>query len=1049
MTHLAKRRAFIGMVFLCFIALSACSDDAHDGNPSDSDITHERDATSEDADADASLDPTDVTPSDADIREPRDTDPGWDWDLVEDTDEETFALERVLPESGPVQGGNLVRLVGSGFEPGTRVFFGEHEMPVEITRTQMLGRVPQTSSPRVVSIKAIGPGGEVRALQDAYEYVEGLSLTQVTPRRIPTRGGIEVEVRGSGFSPEIAINFSGTPALRITYISANLLRVLTPPRPAGSADLHLTTRAESARSTGAVTYFEELAITEIRPAGGPVAGGQTVTIKGQGFEDGMRFSFGDAPAELLSVDAHAGSATVRTPAHAAGLVALRAQTSTVSARLADAYLYHADETPQIAAISPAVGPTSGATEVEIRGVGLDGAGVEFVFGAQSATVLERDTTFARVQTPAGPAGSVDVIMQDAQGEVGRLVDAFEYRQAIVIASVDPGEGPVSGGSAVTIQGSGFSGAQRVEFGGIGAEFEVLSDTEILAQSPAHGAGLVDVSVSGNAIVALAEDAFNYTQALEVWGFTPIRGSIAGNTYVEVRGQGFYGELSAYFDGVEATDVQRVDRNNLRLYTPAHDAGEAELRIEARSTAPGDSQETIRSTTGPYPFEFYNPANRFGGASGEEVAGLVNVSVYADGGTPIPNAFVMLSTRGDTQYQGFTDANGQLTLSGPHVLGPQTVTATARDFSSATIHAIDAENITLFLTYLVLDPDGEGGGGTPGPPIPSARIRGEVLIQGKLANPDDQHTYDMAVVGTTRSARNGGRLNPGPGATVMGSGRYDIVSRTGDLATVALCGVYNETTDIFTPQFMGIERYMVVNDQETYEVDLICDIPLDQVARVKLVNPVYSPQGPDTNLVQIHWDFGIDGVFTAPLMGRGFADIVEVPAQPEAAGVLQDMRYSLVGGSFTGQYSPSTQSMLDGVSTLEHVIVMPPLLDVPEPVSPVVGGNIVNNTVVFQVDGPHYADFYSVQFVNDDGLAFWELVIPGDQHTIRLPEFPDFSFLPEEQRPNPWNTSRIYMTMIGVRSAPDFVFEEFTYRDLRSERWRAYSLTRWSFLPPLP
>src|SRR5690554_344712 len=1048
MTHLAKRRAFIGMVFLCFIALSACSDDAHDGNPSDSDITHERDATSEDADADASLDPTDVTPSDADIREPRDTDPGWDWDLVEDTDEETFALERVLPESGPVQGGNLVRLVGSGFEPGTRVFFGEHEMPVEITRTQMLGRVPQTSSPRVVSIKAIGPGGEVRALQDAYEYVEGLSLTQVTPRRIPTRGGIEVEVRGSGFSPEIAINFSGTPALRITYISANLLRVLTPPRPAGSADLHLTTRAESARSTDAVTYFEELAITEVRPAGGPVAGGQTVTIKGQGFEDGMRFSFGDAPAELLSVDAHAGSATVRTPAHAAGLVALRAQTSTVSARLADAYLYHADETPQIAAISPAVGPTSGATEVEIRGVGLDGAGVEFVFGAQSATVLERDTTFARVQTPAGPAGSVDVIMQDAQGEVGRLVDAFEYRQAIVIASVDPGEGPVSGGSAVTIQGSGFSGAQRVEFGGIGAEFEVLSDTEILAQSPAHGAGLVDVSVSGNAIVALAEDAFNYTQALEVWGFTPIRGSIAGNTYVEVRGQGFYGELSAYFDGVEATDVQRVDRNNLRLYTPAHAAGEAELRVEARSTPPGETQETVRSASAPYLFEYYNPASRFGGASGEAVSGSVNISVYSDGGAPIRNAFVMLSTRADTQYQGFTDANGQITLSGPHVLGPQTVTATARDFSSATIHAVDAENITLFLTYLILDPDGDGGG-QDGPGTPIATIQGEVLIQGKLADPDDAHTYDMAVVGTTRTSRSGGRIPAGPGATVMGSGRYEITSRTGDLATIALCGVYNDETQTFTPQFMGIERYMVVNDRGVYEVDLICDIPLDQTATVKLINSVYSPQGPDNNLVQVYWNFGIDGFFTAPFMGRGFDEIVGVAGQPAQNSVLDGMTYSFLGGSFTGQYAPSTQSMLDGIPTLDDVIVMPPLLDVPEPVSPAIGANIVNNTIVFQVDGPYYADFYSVQFVNDMGMPFWQFVIPGDQHTVRLPEFPDFSFLPQDQRPNPFNTGRIYMTLIGVRAAPDFVFEEFTYRDLSSERWRGYSLTRWSFLPPAP
>lgn len=1053
MVHLAKRRAFISLALLCLTALlpplSACSDDQNTEGDSNPDVISDLDATSNDTDArtDAAPDTSDTTSPDDDTRQPRDTDPGWDWDIGGDGGNEEFALDRVLPASGPVRGGNRVRIVGTAFAPGTRVFFGEHEMPVEVTQTQLIGRVPQTSSPRVVTIKAIAPGGEERALSDAYEYVESLEITEISPQRIPTSGGTEIEVRGSGFSPEIALNFAGTPALRTTFIDSGLLRVLAPPHRAGRVDLTATTRAESIVSADAVEYFEALEITEVRPANGPIAGGQTVTVKGDGFQPNMEFLFGDAPAEVVSVDAGAGRATLRTPAHAAGLVALSAQTDSDNAIFADAYYYRTDSTAQIVAISPGVGPTSGGTEVEIRGVGLDGSGVEFDFGANPATVLDRGASWARVETPTGAVGTVDVVMRNAGGEVDRLVDAFEYQSAIAVTSLDPTQGPTTGGTSVTIQGSGFTGAQRVEFGGIAAEFQVISDTEISAQSPAHGAGLVDVSVSRDRIEDVLADAFNYTQTLEVWGFTPIRGAIAGNTYVEVRGQGFYGELSAYFDGIEASNVQRVDRNNLRLYTPPHDAGEAELRVEARSTAPGESQETTRSANAPYLFEFFNPSSRFGGASGEAVSGSVNVSVYADGGGPIPNAFVMLSTRGDTQYQGVTDENGQITLSGPDVLGPQTVTATARDYSSATLHAVDAENITLFLNYLILDPD--GGGGDPGPGIPTATIHGEVLIQGKLADPDDQNTYDIAMVSTTRTAKNGRRIDPGPGGTVMGSGHYEITSRTGDLATIALCGVYNDETEVFDPQFMGIERYMVVSDQGEYEVDITCDIPLDQVATVKLVNPVYSPQGPDNNLVQVYWNFGIDGVFIAPIMGRGFSDIIEVGAQPEPSGVIEDLTYSFLGGSFTGQYSPSTQTTLDDVTTLEDPITLPPLLDVPEPVSPVIGGTIVNNTVVFQVDGPYLADFYSVQFTNDDGLPFWQVVIPGDQHTVRLPDFPDFSFLPEDQRPNPWDTSRVYMTLIGVRAGEDFVFEELSYRDLSSDRWRGYSLTRWSFLPPVP
>lgn len=45
------------------------------------------------------------------------------------------------------------------------------------------------------------------------------------------------------------------------------------------------------------------------------------------------------------------------------------------------------------------------------------------------------------------------------------------------------------------------------------------------------------------------------------------------------------------------------------------------------------------------------------------------------------------------------------------------------------------------------------------------------------------------------------------------------------------------------------------------------------------------------------------------------------------------------------------------------------------------------------------------------------------------------------------TDRIYMTVIGIRAAQGFNYEEFSYQDLSFDAWRAYSLTRWSFLPP--
>jgi hypothetical protein len=59
----------------------------------------------------------------------------------------------------------------------------------------------------------------------------------------------------------------------------------------------------------------------------------------------------------------------------------------------------------------------------------------------------------------------------------------------------PNAGPIFGGTLVTITGEGFLGATAVTFGGVSANFIVISDSEIQAYSPPHIAGCVDVVVA--------------------------------------------------------------------------------------------------------------------------------------------------------------------------------------------------------------------------------------------------------------------------------------------------------------------------------------------------------------------------------------------------------------------------------------------------------------------------------------------------------------------------------------------------------------------------
>jgi len=88
------------------------------------------------------------------------------------------------------------------------------------------------------------------------------------------------------------------------------------------------------------------------------------------------------------------------------------------------------------------------------------------------------------------------------------------------ASLTPNSGPVTGGTKVTITGTGFSAATGVTFGGIaGSEFRIVSDTEIRVSTPAHAVGTVDVVIQSSSGSATVEDGFTYVagHALPITG----------------------------------------------------------------------------------------------------------------------------------------------------------------------------------------------------------------------------------------------------------------------------------------------------------------------------------------------------------------------------------------------------------------------------------------------------------------------------------------------------------------------------------------------------
>jgi hypothetical protein len=143
----------------------------------------------------------------------------------------------------------------------------------------------------------------------------------------------------------------------------------------------------------------------------------------------------------------------------------------------------------IESLYPDSGETYGGKTVTIEGKNLispAGSKAVFCFGGLQATEVtcpsaERCT----MNTPRNPkAGFVDV-SAFLDGQTVTVAEAFEYLTPPTVSSVSPNSGPISGGTSVTISGSGFTETTTTFFFGAGnqSRTEECTPTQCTVISP--------------------------------------------------------------------------------------------------------------------------------------------------------------------------------------------------------------------------------------------------------------------------------------------------------------------------------------------------------------------------------------------------------------------------------------------------------------------------------------------------------------------------------------------------------------------------------------
>jgi hypothetical protein len=229
---------------------------------------------------------------------------------------------------------------------------------------------------------------------------------------------------------------------------------------------------------------------------------------------------------------------------------------------------------QVFTISPDRGLASGLEQVEIMGEGFE-AGVQVFFGesmAQDTFVLDNNRIAAL--TPPRVPGLVNVrLVNPDTSETAVLESGYLFYNPVSIIEVDPANGHVLGGDAITIKGSGFVPGSVVLIGGKSAiSAEIMDDNTILAVTPeATEAGLADVHVSNTIGVGGLLDGFLYYASPTITSVVPPVGLVDGGNVVEVKGAGFNEPLAVTFGGKALENITVHDEARLSGTVPEGDS----------------------------------------------------------------------------------------------------------------------------------------------------------------------------------------------------------------------------------------------------------------------------------------------------------------------------------------------------------------------------------------------------------------------------------------------------------------------------------------------
>jgi hypothetical protein len=201
------------------------------------------------------------------------------------------------------------------------------------------------------------------------------------------------------------------------------------------------------------------------------------------------------------------------------------------------------------------------------------------------TTVHQATMFASVSGRGLPLRTLHA--DDAAGVEFLYGTRTQTPPAVEITSVEPSNGPTTGGNEVVIDGVNFTfdGDTQLLVGGLavpGASWSVEGCGRLrITSMPSRGAGPVAIAVTNSIGSALLEGGYRYGGPGPVLtGVAPPEGSTSGGIRLVIRGQNFTPDAVLSFGGIPLEDLEVIDATTIEgTLPPSGTTGPVDVELE--------------------------------------------------------------------------------------------------------------------------------------------------------------------------------------------------------------------------------------------------------------------------------------------------------------------------------------------------------------------------------------------------------------------------------------------------------------------------------------